>query len=594
MPADGAENAGGGNEREQLRHLVPGSERPSKALADRSLRENQRSDVDEDRYQQQQQQQQQCSPPFSSPAAGSASLFDAHRGAAVGDAAESHHLALMGQERRRQSLSKSWGSPVSAGGRQRQRGGGDSTSTGTTGSTGSTGRGGRGVVEAPSTGPEPGSGLGSGSPRREGLEAEEEELSVEEADYPEPWDDYGDDFGGGEWSPPPSPPRSPPKSPASGAEVAGLDSATEASPARRRIPPGDNNISSDQRATGSSCAGGRGRGAGSASPAFDLSMSVSSPFSPMSVSASPARDSEKASPLRKTSPSTAVAASSRNANAAVDCCGSSGDDEFADCQELESRGPASARDDKSSGSRFSGGSFGGGSGSSSGDRFCLGGRGGGSAGGGRGGGKATRRQDDDISIGSSSSSRSNNSSDNDSDGFSMAVSTMIKSRRQIGGGASNRNSNRNNSSAARTATGRSFGSAAGSSAADAGVETSAAGGGGGGGVGGSGDGGGRYGGLTSNTGEWQREAGGSFWKMEARGDSGGGGGGGGGGVGSDDDSDDESATRAFSVPAELYNRMYAHQKIGVRWLWGLHQGDMGGILGDDMGLGKTFQVSYVY
>lgn len=49
--------------------------------------------------------------------------------------------------------------------------------------------------------------------------------------------------------------------------------------------------------------------------------------------------------------------------------------------------------------------------------------------------------------------------------------------------------------------------------------------------------------------------------------------------------------RSFSIPAKLYDRMYAHQREGVRWLWKLHQGEMGGILGDDMGLGKTFQAS---
>ncbi|CAN0396935.1 unnamed protein product, partial [Scytosiphon promiscuus] len=72
----------------------------------------------------------------------------------------------------------------------------------------------------------------------------------------------------------------------------------------------------------------------------------------------------------------------------------------------------------------------------------------------------------------------------------------------------------------------------------------------------------------------------------------------GGEVDSDNDSNDSDSEstfstgrRALSLPSELYERMYKHQKIGVRWLWGLHQGDMGGILGDDMGLGKTFQAS---
>lgn len=76
-------------------------------------------------------------------------------------------------------------------------------------------------------------------------------------------------------------------------------------------------------------------------------------------------------------------------------------------------------------------------------------------------------------------------------------------------------------------------------------------------------------------GDWKRGMGGVTWEIEA--DQGGG----------------ARGAATFSVPAELYERMYPHQRTGVRWLWGLHQGDMGGILGDDMGLGKTFQVRFV-
>lgn len=86
-------------------------------------------------------------------------------------------------------------------------------------------------------------------------------------------------------------------------------------------------------------------------------------------------------------------------------------------------------------------------------------------------------------------------------------------------------------------------------------------------------------------GEWEEDVGGLRWKMEA------------------EKKNCEPSMKlttpatesekplAFSVPAELYKRMYPHQREGVRWLWGLHQGDMGGILGDDMGMGKTFQAS---
>lgn len=43
------------------------------------------------------------------------------------------------------------------------------------------------------------------------------------------------------------------------------------------------------------------------------------------------------------------------------------------------------------------------------------------------------------------------------------------------------------------------------------------------------------------------------------------------------------------APKELWNNLFEHQKIGVRWLWELHQLGTGGILGDEMGLGKTIQ-----
>ena len=47
--------------------------------------------------------------------------------------------------------------------------------------------------------------------------------------------------------------------------------------------------------------------------------------------------------------------------------------------------------------------------------------------------------------------------------------------------------------------------------------------------------------------------------------------------------------RAFP---RLWERLYPHQREGIRWMWGLHeQSRPGGILADDMGLGKTVQVS---
>lgn len=33
-----------------------------------------------------------------------------------------------------------------------------------------------------------------------------------------------------------------------------------------------------------------------------------------------------------------------------------------------------------------------------------------------------------------------------------------------------------------------------------------------------------------------------------------------------------------------------YQRVGVRWLWQLHNQQAGGIVGDEMGLGKTIQI----
>ncbi|VDQ15204.1 unnamed protein product [Trichobilharzia regenti] len=50
----------------------------------------------------------------------------------------------------------------------------------------------------------------------------------------------------------------------------------------------------------------------------------------------------------------------------------------------------------------------------------------------------------------------------------------------------------------------------------------------------------------------------------------------------------------FNVPKLLYDKLYDYQKSGIKWLWGLHQKNSGGILADDMGLGKTVQVIYLF
>lgn len=44
------------------------------------------------------------------------------------------------------------------------------------------------------------------------------------------------------------------------------------------------------------------------------------------------------------------------------------------------------------------------------------------------------------------------------------------------------------------------------------------------------------------------------------------------------------------IPNFIWRQLYKFQKIGVKWLWELHQVESGGLLGDEMGLGKTIQI----
>ncbi|RKP07335.1 SNF2 family N-terminal domain-containing protein, partial [Thamnocephalis sphaerospora] len=47
------------------------------------------------------------------------------------------------------------------------------------------------------------------------------------------------------------------------------------------------------------------------------------------------------------------------------------------------------------------------------------------------------------------------------------------------------------------------------------------------------------------------------------------------------------------LPGEIYTSLFEYQrtcKLGIKWLWELHQQETGGILGDEMGLGKTVQI----
>lgn len=46
----------------------------------------------------------------------------------------------------------------------------------------------------------------------------------------------------------------------------------------------------------------------------------------------------------------------------------------------------------------------------------------------------------------------------------------------------------------------------------------------------------------------------------------------------------------LKMPREIWRGLYAYQRTGVKWLWELHNQEVGGILGDEMGLGKTVQI----
>ncbi|GAU87804.1 hypothetical protein RvY_00602 [Ramazzottius varieornatus] len=46
----------------------------------------------------------------------------------------------------------------------------------------------------------------------------------------------------------------------------------------------------------------------------------------------------------------------------------------------------------------------------------------------------------------------------------------------------------------------------------------------------------------------------------------------------------------LKMPREIWTGLYAYQRTGVKWLWELHNQEVGGILGDEMGLGKTVQI----
>ena len=53
----------------------------------------------------------------------------------------------------------------------------------------------------------------------------------------------------------------------------------------------------------------------------------------------------------------------------------------------------------------------------------------------------------------------------------------------------------------------------------------------------------------------------------------------------------EEIEGGLKAPSIIWDRLYDYQKVGVQWMFELHQQHCGGILGDEMGLGKTIQVA---
>ena len=49
--------------------------------------------------------------------------------------------------------------------------------------------------------------------------------------------------------------------------------------------------------------------------------------------------------------------------------------------------------------------------------------------------------------------------------------------------------------------------------------------------------------------------------------------------------------RSFKIHQDIFEKLYAHQKTGIAWLYRLYLEGKGGVLADDMGLGKTAQIS---
>lgn len=59
---------------------------------------------------------------------------------------------------------------------------------------------------------------------------------------------------------------------------------------------------------------------------------------------------------------------------------------------------------------------------------------------------------------------------------------------------------------------------------------------------------------------------------------------------SDDVKADVEISGGLKIPYKMWINLYSYQQEGIKWLWGIHQQSMGGLLGDEMGLGKTVQI----
>ncbi|KAI9349267.1 SNF2 family N-terminal domain-containing protein [Zopfochytrium polystomum] len=59
-----------------------------------------------------------------------------------------------------------------------------------------------------------------------------------------------------------------------------------------------------------------------------------------------------------------------------------------------------------------------------------------------------------------------------------------------------------------------------------------------------------------------------------------------------DEWEEDALPRPFSIPMELFSKLFPYQRDGVAWMYDLHTraDGIGGILADEMGLGKTVQV----